>query len=232
MPLPGLSFRTAPPPAGGLPSRADVALFVGLVGRRAVAAPAALRAELERAGWAGSGAFTRSAAAVEALLDVPVAVESWDAFDALFAWDARPVTAAGSKRTPCPLGAAVHAFFAEGGIRAWIVRCGDPLPVDVPPGDVALKRRLISWTAAAPPPDAGARAADPRLRRHRRPGRSRRFGDLARCRASVRHRRCRDAGSPRPARSVRRCARRDRRAGRAAAANGKLQAMRATGSRR
>jgi uncharacterized protein len=158
MPLPGLSFRTAPPPAGGLPSRADVALFVGLVGRRAVAAPAALRAELERAGWAGSGAFTRSAAAVEALLDVPVAVESWDAFDALFAWDARPVTAAGSKRTPCPLGAAVHAFFAEGGIRAWIVRCGDPLPVDVLPGDVALKRRLISWTAAAPPPDAGARA--------------------------------------------------------------------------
>ena len=161
MPLPGVFIRTAPPPPGGLPSRADVALFVGFVGRRASAVPAALRTDLERGGWAGPGAFARSPAAVDALLDVPVLVESWDAFDALFAWDARLVTTGGAARTSCLLGAAVHAFFAEGGIRAWIVRCGDPLPVSIepPPPDVlALKRRLIAWAAAAPPADADARA--------------------------------------------------------------------------
>jgi hypothetical protein len=160
MPLPGVSFRTAPPPPGGLPSRADVALFVGFVGRRVGGVPAELRAGLERSGWAGSGAFARAPAAVDALLDVPVPVESWDAFDALFAWDARPVTPGGADKTPSPLGAAVHAFFAEGGIRAWIVRCGDPLPVSMEGSWAELlarKRRLISWSAAAPPPDAAAR---------------------------------------------------------------------------
>jgi hypothetical protein len=156
MPLPGLFFRTAPPAPGGLPSRADIALFVGLVGRRAEAIPAGLRDELARAGWAGGGAFARSPVQVEALLDVPVAVDSWDAFDKLFAWDARPVEAGAAEHVPCPLGAAVRSFFAEGGIRAWIVRCGDPLPLrtgTTPAALLTLKRRLLSWT-----PDAGRRA--------------------------------------------------------------------------
>lgn len=133
MPFPRLSLRDAPPPAAGLPTRADVAMFVGLVGRTATAVPAALRDQLEAAGWAGSGPFARDPAAVEALLDVPVAVESWGAFAALYAWDARPAGGGGAALMPSRLGLAVRSFFAEGGTKAWIVRTGDPLPLIVQP---------------------------------------------------------------------------------------------------
>ena len=160
MPFPELVLREAPRPAAGLSSRADVALFVGLVARRATPVPAELRAQLEQAGWAGRGPFTRGSAATEALLDMPVPVDSFDAFDALFAWDQRPVATGDPRRLPCALGLAVKSFFAEGGIRAVIVRTGDPLPllVDAAAADVAAaKRRLISWRAIDPPDDPALR---------------------------------------------------------------------------
>lgn len=47
--------------------------------------------------------------------DVPVCVESADAFAAVF-----------GARSPGRLGDAVRAFFAEGGSRAWVVRAGAP----------------------------------------------------------------------------------------------------------
>jgi hypothetical protein len=160
MPYPELILREAPRPAAGLSSRADVALFVGLVGRRSSAMPAELRAALEQAGWAGSGPLTRGAAATDALLDMPVAVDSFDAFDALFAWDQRPVATGDPRRIACPLGLAVRSFFAEGGMRAVIVRTGDPLPLladGAPDSAAAAKRRLLSWAAGDPPPDAAQR---------------------------------------------------------------------------
>lgn len=160
MPYPELVLREARRPAAGLSSRADVALVVGLVARRPGAAPPALLAELEQAGWAGAGPFSRGAAASQALLDMPVTVDSFDAFDALFAWDQRPVASGDPRRIPCALGMAVRSFFAEGGIRAIIVRTGDPLPLlsdEAPAVAIAAKRRLLSWPAAAPPPDATAR---------------------------------------------------------------------------
>ncbi|MCC7281097.1 MAG: phage tail sheath family protein [Acetobacteraceae bacterium] len=160
MPYPELVVRDARRPAAGLSSRADVALFVGLVGRRPGPVPPLLLAELEAAGWAGSGPFTRGAAATEALLDMPVALDSFDAFDALFAWDQRPVALGDPRRLPCPLGLAVRSFFAEGGIRAVVVRTGDPLPLlsdDGPDAAAAARRRLLSWAPADAPPDAAAR---------------------------------------------------------------------------
>ena len=129
MPFPELLLREAPRPGAGLSSRADVPLFVGLVARRAVPVSAELRAQLEQAGWAGSGPFTRGNAATDALLDMPVAVDSFDAFDALFAWDERPMAPGDPRRIPCALGLAIKSFFAEGGIRAVVVRTGDPLPL-------------------------------------------------------------------------------------------------------
>lgn len=160
MPFPELVLREAPPPAAGLSSRADVAMFAGLVARRDAALPAALRAALEQAGWTGSSPFARGAAATEALLDMPVPVDSFDAFDALFAWDARPVAPGDPRRIPCALGIAVKSFFAEGGRRAVIVRTGDPLPLladDAPDQAVAAKRRLLAWSDASPPADAARR---------------------------------------------------------------------------
>jgi hypothetical protein len=159
MPFPELIVRDVRPPAAGLSPRADVALFVGLVRRRAAPLPAAVRAALTEAGWAGSGPFARGPAAVEALLDVPVAVEGRGAFDALFEMD-RPLAAGDLRRVPCPLALAVCSFFEAGGVRAMIVRTGDPLPL-LPSGDAAAvaqaKRRLLSWVAAAPPADAAQR---------------------------------------------------------------------------
>jgi hypothetical protein len=156
MPYPELVLSDAPPPGADLPNRADVALFVGLVPRRSAAVPANVRRALEAAGWAGSGLFARSDEAVEALLDVPVAVTSWDAFDALFGWDTRLLAKGGARRLACPLGLAVRSFFTEGGAKAWIVRTGDPLPL-LPDPDVdeaavrAEKRHLVSWKDDAPP---------------------------------------------------------------------------------
>jgi hypothetical protein len=160
MPLPEVIFRDAPTPAAGLSSRADVALFAGLVARTPAPLPASLLAVLAEAGWAGAGPFARSPAHVEALLDVPVAIDSFDAFEALFAWRGRALAPGDPRRVACPLGLAVKSFFAAGGIRAVIVRTGDPLPLltDAPPDQVlAAKRRLLSWAAASPPPDAAAR---------------------------------------------------------------------------
>ena len=160
MPFPRLIVRQAPPAQAGLTARADVALFVGLTPRRtATPVPEALRAWLTDAGWAGPGAFARSPQAVEALLDVPVPVECWSDFDALFAWDERPTEAGSPARVPCPLGLAVRSFFAEGGARAYVVRVGDPRPLldrDLTDAQVVTaKRKLLSWPEGqATPPDA------------------------------------------------------------------------------
>ncbi len=119
MPFPELLLRQTPPPPPGLSARADVALFVGLVPRRsAVPVPPALRARLEQAGWAGSGPFARSPTMVEALLDVPVPVDSWGEFEDLFAWNQRVVRTSAPDRIPCALGLAVRSFFQAGGARA------------------------------------------------------------------------------------------------------------------
>jgi hypothetical protein len=66
---------------------------------------------------------------------VPVCVESPDAFAAVFG---RPVTLPGG---PGRLADAVGAFFAQGGRRAWVVRCGDAAtaPARFPlPGVIAV----------------------------------------------------------------------------------------------
>jgi hypothetical protein len=160
MPFPRLYLREAAPPRPGLPTRADIALFVGLVGRSALPVPPEVRDWLTQAGWAGSGPFARPPAAVEALLDVPVPVESWGAFERLFAWDGRPVEVGSAQTIPARLGLAVRTFFAEGGAKAYVVRTGDPLPLltgQAPDQAAAAKRKLISWANAAPPADAAAR---------------------------------------------------------------------------
>ncbi|HSD59251.1 MAG TPA: hypothetical protein VLC55_00155 [Burkholderiales bacterium] len=71
---------------------------------------------------------------VQQLLNLPVALESFEQFDALFAWEARPVLdrpeiEPGDPLVVTPLGAAVRAFFAEGGRRCYVIRSGDPVPL-------------------------------------------------------------------------------------------------------
>lgn len=70
---------------------------------------------------------------IQRLHNLPVAIESFDTFDALFAWDQRgirdrivrdddPVVAT-------PMGVALRAFFGEGGRRCYVIRSGDPSDV-------------------------------------------------------------------------------------------------------
>lgn len=158
--LPGISFSASRPVVRGLTSRADVALFVGCVGRRATALSEASRAQLERGGWSPTGLFATDPARYDDLLGLPVALESWSEFDALFAWERRPAAPGSADMLPTPLGLAVKSFFEEGGAKAYVVRTGDPLPLADPnmtPAEFTVtKIRLLSWQNH-PPPDAGRR---------------------------------------------------------------------------
>lgn len=123
-----LVFELATGAAPAARERTDVACFIGFVARRARSPlPAELRAQLDAAGWL-RGPWARSAAQVDSLLDLPVACDSFGAFDALYAWDQRPVDEAGTRRCATWLGAAVRSFFARGGRRAIVIRAGDPWP--------------------------------------------------------------------------------------------------------
>lgn len=124
----GLVFDTAPAARPSPPQRADVACFVGFVARRpGVPLPAAVRRQLESAGWA-RGPQALPEPRLQALLDVPVVLDGWQLFDHLFAWDERPVAAGSPARCATWLGAALRSFFARGGQRAVLVRVGDPWP--------------------------------------------------------------------------------------------------------
>ena len=159
--LPGVTLTTMRPAALEASTRADVAMFVGCIARRDGALPEEQRAELERSGWSSTGLFEVSAERLQALLDIPVAVDSWSEFDSLFAWDRRPAAPGSSDLLPTPLGLAVKNFFEEGGAKAYIVRTGDPLPLADPardPDEVAKEKlSLLNWAAAAAAPDASSR---------------------------------------------------------------------------
>src|SRR5262245_41542608 len=124
----GLDFATTGALAPADANRADVACFIGYVARRQQAPlPSDVQTALRAGGWV-DGPWRRANADLESLLHLPVTLESWDAFDHLFAWDERPVAVGQSARCASYLGAAVRSFFATGGRRAIVVRTGDPWP--------------------------------------------------------------------------------------------------------
>jgi uncharacterized protein len=135
----GLSFEVQSSIAPSALLRADVSLFVGHVARRAEKLAPALLDFLHSEG--------RDISEDDGLLDVPVPIDTWDAFDHLFAWERRPLLSeeqarargldSDPQRDPTLgvetyLGAAVRSFFAQGGRRCWVVRVGDPWPYAAP----------------------------------------------------------------------------------------------------
>lgn len=139
-----LLFEVASPPPQPQRYRADVACFIGYVARRPQRAlPAVLRAQLAAAGWV-NGIWRRPESEIEALENLPVALDSWDLFDHLFAWEQRPLDEAGGRRCATYLGAAVRSFFARGGRRAIVIRAGDPWPfLESGARRAALRRQRI-----------------------------------------------------------------------------------------
>jgi hypothetical protein len=154
----GVVFETRPPIVASAPTRADIACFVGFVSRRKPARvrpdgrydwtdlPPAVSEWLRHHGWlwmtethSTPPVYHRASAAN--LLDVPVPIDAWSDFDALFAWERRPLQPSAASASPgrsatepdfatTYLGAAVRSFFAQGGRRCYVVRAGDPEPVD------------------------------------------------------------------------------------------------------
>lgn len=123
-----IRFHAQKPAEPSSPNRVDVACFVGFVAYRGGPLPLAQSQWLQSRGWlaplaTGRSPFHRDDAL--SLLDVPVPIDSWDAFDELFAWEARPVRASDARATTY-LGAAVRSFFAQGGRRCYVIRVGDP----------------------------------------------------------------------------------------------------------
>jgi uncharacterized protein len=164
----GVDFIDAIPPRRVNPLRADIACFVGYVKRRAVkplsakeddnkARLGAMRERLpewlfdwlRERGWLPPEGRC-SGAQYERLVtlkDIPAPIESWDAFDALFEWEARPLDR--STVADTYLGAAVRSFFRSGGRSCVVVRLDDPLPFSAP-GDkrVPLQEELVRGATA------------------------------------------------------------------------------------
>ncbi len=116
-----LTFEEEVPVVPSAPNRADVACFVGFVKRRGGPMPSGVRNWLDERGWL-SAPYRRTSAAE--LLDVPVPIDSWESFVAMYEWETR--------RTDDPrelfasyMGSAIRSFFAQGGKRCYVVRVGD-----------------------------------------------------------------------------------------------------------
>ena len=109
------------------PGRADVACFVGLVRRAGVAVPASVHDWLQAQGWLNPN-YVRP---LDALADLPVPVENWAGFTAMFDPGGGDVNFGTDY-----LAASVRSFFAQGGKRCYVVRMDDP----VSPADDASAR--------------------------------------------------------------------------------------------
>jgi hypothetical protein len=118
----GLLFKNAPSAPVSSPNRADVVCFIGFVARSTAPLPASVKAWLQNHGWRPHGT---AVADDDALLNTPVPLDSFEAFDRLFAWENRPPSPHAFPFTTW-LGAAVRSFFRQGGARCYVVRVGDP----------------------------------------------------------------------------------------------------------
>ena len=131
--MPGLIFQDQAPVPPSSPNRMDIALFVGFVRvATAVTLPPELEQWFEERGWK-SGPYGRQNDLAK-LLDVPIPIQSMTQFETLFDWRNRTID---PRDGATYLGAAVRSFFVQGGRLCYVVRAGDPLPLEAP----ALARR-------------------------------------------------------------------------------------------
>lgn len=180
----GITFETFSPVERSEHLRADVALFVGFVTprRRDALSDREWEREAPLRRWLLERGFHAAVASLEqgrlsaaTLPQVPLPVEAWGTFAELFAWDRRPIP--GGIEATTYLGAAVRAFFAQGGRKAYVVRAGDawskrpPPPATLSEAELAalrdaaaLERELRLWelvpdASSARPPGAASPAA-------------------------------------------------------------------------
>src|ERR1043166_3930173 len=108
----GLLFRDAQPAATSSPNRADIVCFIGFVGRRLTSPiPSRLKTWLQDNGWRPRDVEITDD---DPLLNVPVPLDSFEAFDRLFTWATRPPQLHAFAFSTW-MGAAVRSFFRQGG---------------------------------------------------------------------------------------------------------------------
>lgn len=107
------------------PYRMDVGLFVGLAPLRS---PDRLPDPLEP-WYRQQGLLDRVCPPSGGihLRDVPIPVDSWETFRRFFLWPQAAGESTPLREAFYPLGRAVKAFFAQGGIKAYVVSMADPL---------------------------------------------------------------------------------------------------------
>uniref|UniRef100_A0A832EKI8 Phage tail sheath protein n=1 Tax=Desulfacinum infernum TaxID=35837 RepID=A0A832EKI8_9BACT len=127
------------------PYRMDVGLFVGLAPLRSLdRLPDPLVLWYREQGWLER---VRPASRGIHLRDVPVPVDSWETFRRFFVWP--HAREAGSFREAFyPLARAVKAFFAQGGLKAYVVSMADPISPEAGEAErmAALERVLYGRT--------------------------------------------------------------------------------------
>ena len=109
---------------------------------------------LHERGWAG-GPYARTPRELRGLLDVPVPLESWEAFTRLFCPEMRRL-GAGKARGMGYLAAAVRSFFEQGGRKCYVVRVGRPWRYTAPRARrmEKLDRLVPGWFSGLPPSKA------------------------------------------------------------------------------
>jgi hypothetical protein len=132
----GLSFHRVTAISESAPERVDIACFVGVISARAGRPLTPEIAEwLSAHSWADAAAV--ASRFLSAFPNVPIPIENWSVFDALYQWESRTKDGLGG---PTWMGKAVRSFFSQGGQKCYVVSIADSLVLDLV--DEAQQRSL------------------------------------------------------------------------------------------
>ena len=142
-----LEFDTARVSVPVAPQRTDIACFVGYVRSRNLPLPKQVTADLRAAGWV-DGPWRRDESQRRTLEQLPVAVDSWDAFDQLFDWikETRTTGVAGKRKS---VTITLHDE-AQTKVQSWVLANVIPMKYTGPTlaakggGDVAMEELVLA----------------------------------------------------------------------------------------
>jgi uncharacterized protein len=158
--LSGLEFKSSLPTLPTVPQRTDVACFIGFIDRRSGASAAQIPPEVwawfKTQGWV-DGSEARSSDDLLTLRDIPVPIQSWAAFTALFHPETRDWTGQGAIGSTY-LATAVRSFFMAGGRKCYVVAVG---PTRQGLGTAESRQDLIAKLIPGYPNSISMSALDP-----------------------------------------------------------------------
>lgn len=145
----GLSFETTQAIERAHPARADIALVVGWTAQREGAVvPRAIAEWLRQRGLVPEHRYEARDWTDRDLSGLPLPIDNWQAFNAMFDWQARSIRDSG-ERADNWCGLALRDFFANGGRKAYFVPLGRPWPLGSPPDRAALREFLLAGVRQA-----------------------------------------------------------------------------------